>query len=188
MGLKNLTQNSTIMKSNIIYIPWYREENKAKFPWYELEQQCIEENKNFARIVLPGEANDTLKESFSGSATRNKIHSFLSHKRNNPVILNIYSLSCREVADALLRLKEEALEIIAQVNFLHPNTNPLHSIKVMDWATSDLENMLDEDEYLNGIPEKVFERLMKPVGNSDIWSWDPVQLIILMQKFKSCKI
>jgi len=72
------------------------------------------------------------------------------------------------MANSLLEMDKNRLKLIRSANFVHPNTSPLYSITVMDWATSHLERILDEDEYLYGDPEIAFERLMKPVGNSDI--------------------
>ena len=155
--------------STNLYLPWYREENKPKFPGFELEN-----NKLVSRIILPGEINSSVSKWFSGTATR---ETFTEHLLNQeyPWSVVAYSLSCREMANSLLEMDEETLWYVKSAHFVHPNIDPLHSIRIMDWASSDLESPLQIDDYLYGDPDATFSRLMKPVWDTRIWVWDPDQ-------------
>ncbi len=162
-------------ETRIIYVPGYREENIKKQPWFELEKFCKETNKKFARITLPWELYNAPNKKFSGTATRNKMIDYLNSLHKTPIILNVYSLSCRELVNAILGSRDKVLPLIKSINFIHPNIHPLLSISRMDWATSHLEKPLDMEAYLNDDAEKVFSRLMKPIRNNEIWLWDPQQ-------------
>jgi len=160
-----------------LYLPWYREERKPKFPGFELE-----ENNLVSRIILPGEINSNTNIWFSGTATREAFTEKLSNIQE-PWSVIAYSLSCREMANSLLEMDNETLSLIKSASFIHPNTHPLHSISIMDWASSDLEAPLNVDDYLHGNPDEVFSRLMKPVWDDDIWTGDPYQFQKDLQKY-----
>lgn len=163
-------------QNNNLYLPWYREERKAKFLGFELEHT----NKLVHRIILPWEIDDG--SSFSGTATREAFIEKLKNTEKSRSVI-AYSFSCREMANGLLEMDDETLSLIKSADFVAPNIHPLESIRRMDWASSDLEKPLDIEEYLNGDPEDVFSRLMQPVGNSEIWAWDPIQFQKDLQKY-----
>ena len=157
-----------------IYLPGYREENIPKQPGFEIEKFCRNTHRKFTRIILPGEAHDKSWRSFSATATKEVLWEYIEELQE-PTIISVYSRSCRDVIDYLLQADEKTLQLIEQINLVHPNIDSLYSIKVMDWATSNITSLKDDDVYLYWDYSEAYKNLMKPVWKDKEWRWDPKQ-------------
>ncbi len=158
-------------KEPVLYIPWFQEPIKLWQPWVTVEQICQEKGREFKRVILPWDIRYDQHSKFSLSAIRERVRGLLENIEDNTTLVT-YSLSAVPTLWAFVDSEEKVRNKVSKIVFLHPATNPVHSVAVMDWMTNRCRwSVLPIKHYLDWDSSKVFNRV---IGKWN-WNWEQFQ-------------